>query len=253
MNTILLPIRIILALAALSIATAPRSYATPETKAPSERRFDFEFEGGTAVDLLSVLEPLKFNFILPATADQLEIPAFSVKNVIPSEFFEALGLLVHNSHPDYEVSIRGTTKGEIWILKMKKRSKGETKGQANSDAAARERINRVAQEIRDRRELRREQTINQQENLNLVTEAINISQHLKRTSIEGISSLIRSTISAKTALTPDKADEWKIDIKFHRETSILILSGDQESVSSAIATLHQLMYSDPLPAQDDQN
>ncbi len=247
--------------------------AAPQANEQAPRVFDFHFEGGNAFQLQTAIQERELNFIVPEEADEVHIPKFSVRNVQPKELFNALDLLLGTSNPRYLIQIESTHDNEIWVLKMYTIPTSPPRNEAIKE----EPTNRVSDEISRRRAERHaqanahdphklvaapnqsppQQILNQSAETGLfpyinraplplqdpgkvVTRPINIGKQLETTSIEGISSLIRSTIEA--GHEPDSKP--KIDIKFHKETKVLILSGTRDTIALAITAIKQISTKD---------
>lgn len=193
----------ILALATFLFSSLAEAQEAPKANEQAPRVFDFHFEGGDAFQLQTAIQQLKLNFIVPEKADEVHIPKFSVRHVQPKELFNALNLLLGTSNPQYIIKIEATPDNEIWVLKMYATS-----------------VPSLAPQAPER----------------VVTRPINIAKQLETTSIEGLSSLIRSTVEA--GHEPDSKPN--IDIKFHKETKVLILSGTLDTVSLASSAIGQI-------------
>ncbi|MDQ8205312.1 hypothetical protein [Pelagicoccus sp. SDUM812003] len=236
-----------LAFATIIIAFAgPALLQADQTSSdPGPARFDFSFEGGTARDFLKAIESQTLNFIVPEMADTVKIPPFSVKNVTHVELLSALNLLLEDAHPEFDMAFKQAQRDGIWVLQIQRNPAVVRRDNADIEAKNLERLSKVSKEIEERREQRRErlQTSTPEpepEPEKYVTLPVNISRHLEHSSIEGISSVIQSAVAAHSALLPESSEKLKIDIKFQRETNILILSGHRKAVELAQDTLLQI-------------
>lgn len=191
---------------------SPESFAQIEPPALQEK-FDLKFAGGSAEDFEKSIRALDINLMLPAEADKIEIPPFEVKDVTAIELFLALNILLQGTdetvYSRFEISSRKSATGGIWVLHQ------QTAAKRNS----------------------RYERANLELEYNLIP--INISNLLEFYTIEDITSVIQSAVETYAGAV-DKVDELKLDIKFHRETGILILSGPHGAVKLAQTTMNEL-------------
>ena len=180
-----------------------------------EERFDLKFEGGSVLDLVEATKDLPINLIVPEKTDHLKIPKFEVNAVTDIELFSALNVLLDS---DDQIRMRFDTGGNInqkyrvWALSIRPNM------------------------------LHPSNIIQNSKTLRVITHPVSIGPLLEEFSIDAITTAIAQSVEIfQKSHTQITGEEIKpVNIAFHPETKLLILSGPDKSMAVAADTLKAL-------------
>ena len=190
--------------------------AMPAYSADKSQSFDLDFKGGTVTEFVNAIKDLDINVLTTPEGRELKVPKFKLRNVTADDLFTFLNLTGENDGYIWQ-STRSMKNPnfpsgkDIWILKTK--------------------------EVTDRK--------NQQQDSGPQAMPIAIGNLIKDKaglngfSIEEITTAIEKTVEADYKARGEDGKN-RITFLYHKETKLLIVSGEGRAVHLAMLTISTL-------------
>lgn len=233
-----LPLLILVTLTtALAYADTPKTDGHTQAQETKET-FDFKFSGGSIKELADQLTELEINIMLPLDAFEIEIPAFNAKRITVDTLFKALNNLLEARLPErstyFEYARPYTPNSNaIWTLYDKKEPFAQRTERTPEIVSIESKVASLEKQIKSLGK----QTVRFQET---IVEPLNISHLLSDFSIDDISTVAKEAVKAHSKAAQIEGPTGEVELKFHKETEVLILAGTRTSVRIALNTIRQI-------------
>lgn len=193
-----------------------RSFPVPESK-PAPVRFDIDFKGGGPNDLLGAIfesSGVRPNVVVHPECRDTRIPAFKLHDVTAGQVFTALNMIADPEPDGYWRSVTQDG-GEIWTL-VKPPAK-QNPGYVTPAGSFQQHLNDL---VRNRK-------------VDRTVKVFNLSQVLGDYTIDDVTTAIQGAWDLVNS-------ESKPQLKFHKDTKLLIVMGDAEQLNVVMDLIREL-------------